>query len=280
MINLRMIKLLGTLAAIGGMSVISSAANAQDTLRLATTTGAVNSGLLNYLLPEFTKASGINVEVSSVGSGQALRMGRRGQADVLLVIAPKAEEEFIHSGFGLNRTPVMRNAFVIVGPVEDPASISSAGSIRDAMERIAGGSAKFISRGDDSGTHKRELSIWRSLDRAPYGDWYHEAGLGMKSALTLASQLQAYTLTDTASWQALRSTLNLKINYHSDEPVLRISYSIITVNPEKHTPGAVRPDLATKFVAWMTSRAGQSLIADFRLDGAQLFVPSADLEAK
>lgn len=167
MINFRMIKLLGTLAATGAMTIASSTANAAETLRLATTTSAVNSGLLDYLLPEFTKTSAITVEVSSVGSGQALRMGRRGQADVLLIIAPDAEKEFVDSGFGLKRTPVMRNAFVIVGPDDDPAGVSSAGSIRDAMELIARGPTKFISRGDDSGTHKRELSIWQSLDRAP-----------------------------------------------------------------------------------------------------------------
>lgn len=268
-------RLLAPLAAVGVLTFASASAETTKTLRLATTTSAVNSGLLDYLLPEFTRTSTITVEVSSVGSGQALRMGRRGQADVLLVIAPDAEKEFIRSGFGLKRNPVMRNAFVIVGPVDDPTSVSSAGSIRNAMELIARGPTKFISRGDDSGTHKREISIWRSLDRTPYGGWYHEVGLGMKATLSLASELQAYTLTDTSSWLALRSTLNLKINYQSDEPLLQNSYSIIAVDPGKQAAGTIRADLAIRLIEWMTSETGQSLIADFRVDGTQLFVPSA-----
>ena len=262
---------------IGGIiSIASPAAQATETLRLATTTSTTNSGLLEYLLPEFTEATGIALEIASVGSGQALRMGRMGQVDVVTVNAPAAEQEFVTSGFGLKRIPFMSNRFVVVGPADAPAAVAHAKSVQEAMRLIASGSTKFVSRADDSGTHKRELSIWRSIDLTPYGDWYHETGLGMKATLSVANDLQAYTLTDTGTWLALRPTLNLIICYQSDEPLLHNPYSVIAVNPAKQTAGSIRSDLAERFIAWLTSKTAQSLISDFRVDNTQLFDPAAD----
>ena len=276
MINLHVTKILGTAVIVGIMSIVSPAAQATETLRLATTTSATNSGLLTHLLPAFTETHDIAFEISSVGSGQALRMGRMGQMDVVLVNAPAAEQEFVTSGFGLKRIPFMSNTFVVVGPADAPAPVAHAKSVQDAMRLIASGSTKFVSRADDSGTHKRELSIWRSLGQTPYGDWYHEAGLGMKATLSVASDLQAYTLTDTGTWLSLRPTLNLIICYQSDEPLLQNPYSVIAVNPARQTAGSIRVDLAERFITWLTSEPAQSLIADFRVDNTPLFEPVAD----
>lgn len=275
MINLCRTGLSGLVIA-GIMSLVSAAASAADTLRLATTTSTTNSGLLDHLLPELTKATNITLEIQSVGSGQALRMGRMGQVDLVWVNAPASETEFVMTGHGLKRIPIMRNKFVIVGPKNDPAGLSAAKSIGDAMERIARGSTRFVSRADDSGTHKRELTLWQTLDQIPYGAWYYEAGLGMQSVLDLASDLQAYTLTDTGTWLHLRSTLNLKATYQSSEPPLQNPYSVIAVNPAKHAAGAIRTELANRFIDWLTSDAGQSLIADFRVDDTLLFSPMSN----
>lgn len=275
MINFCMNKILKILTAAGAVAFASPAAGATETLRVATTTSTTNSGLLDHLLPEFTKTSGIVFEIASVGSGQALRMARMGQVDIVLVNAPAAEEKFIASGFGLKRVTFMKNKFVIVGASGDPANIANAKSAREAMELISSEASRFVSRADDSGTHKRELFLWRSIDQSPYGEWYYEAGLGMKSTLSLANDMQAYTLTDTGTWLSLRSTLNLTISYDTDEPLLQNPYSVIAVNPARHVVGSIRSDPAESFIAWLTSEAAQSLIADFRVDGTQLFEPTA-----
>ncbi len=279
MINFCMTRFLRTVAmagvVVGVMAFTSPTTNATETLRVATTTSTTNSGLLDYLLPEFTKTSGIVFEIASVGSGQALRMGRMGQVDVVMVNAPVAEEKFVASGFGLKRASFMKNRFVIVGPSGDPADIAHAKSAREAMERISSKASRFVSRADDSGTHKRELSIWRSVGQTPYGDWYYEAGLGMKSTLSLANDMQAYTLTDSGTWLSLRSSLDLTICYDLDDPLLQNPYDVIAVNPARHAAGSIRNDLAERFIAWLMSTEGQSLIANFRVDGTQLFEPTA-----
>ena len=275
MINFCMTRFVRTIVAAGVMAFASPVAGATETLRVATTTSTTNSGLLDYLLPEFTQTSGIVFEIASVGSGQALRMARMGQVDIVLVNAPVAEEKFVASGFGLKRATFMKNKFVIVGPPGDPANIANAKSAREAMELISSEASRFVSRADDSGTHKRELSLWHSIYQSPYGDWYYEAGLGMKSTLSLANDMQAYTLTDTGTWLSLRSTLNLTICYDLDDPLLQNPYSVIAVNPARHAAGSIRGDLAERFIAWLTSETAQSLIAEFRVDGTQLFEPTA-----
>lgn len=257
-------------------TVLPEEVRGAETLRIATSTSAVNSGLLNYLLPVYTEESEVSFEVSVVGSGQALRMGRRGEVDVTLTHAPDAEAEFVSSGSGIRSVPVMKNAYVVVGPLNDPAKVAQAGTIREALESILESHPKFVSRGDDSGTHKKELSLWHSFGQRPFGPTYFEAGLGMKSTLALANQMQAYTLVDSATWLSLRSNLNLAICYQSDEVLLQNPYSIIAVNPATHAANSIQLELALEFIAWITSPPVQSLIGNFEVENTRLFHPMAE----
>lgn len=274
MINFRLIRFFQVIFISLALTLPAQAAQPQDVLRIATST-SVATGLQDFLLPRFAETHDMGFEISSVGSGQALRMGRRGQVDVVLVHAPAAEEEFVASGYGVKRVSLMRNYFVVVGPKHDPAKLGAASSMEDVMVRIATGRGKFVSRGDDSGTHKKERAIWSSIGQTPFGAWYHEAGLDMKGVLTLAGEMQAYTLVDTGTWLSLRSDLKLKVYYQSDEVLLQNPYSVIATDPSKQIPGSVRNDLAEAFIKWITSDEGQSLIADIRVDGEQLFHPTA-----
>lgn len=243
-------------------------------IRLATTTSTDNSGLLSYLLPAFENKTGYRVHVIAVGTGKALRMGRDGDADVLLVHAPAAEIEFVKTGYGDERYPVMYNDFILVGPASNPANIKAGPVISDALQQIADNNSTFISRGDNSGTHKKELSLWQAKKIDPAGKWYREVGQGMGKVLQMAAELNAYTLTDRGTWLAYQDKSPLKILNEGD-PQLYNPYHIIAVNPQRF------PDInyrgARTLISWITSTAGQSLIGEFRLNNTLLFKPSASV---
>ncbi|MGB0713462.1 MAG: substrate-binding domain-containing protein [Gammaproteobacteria bacterium] len=253
---------------LGGAPVLADT----KPIRLATTTSTENSGLLAYLLPEFSAATGEQVHVIAVGTGKALRMGRDGDVDVVLVHAPSAEEQFVNEGHGVERHAVMFNDFVIVGPKNDPAGVAAGKSASEALRAIASSQAGFISRGDDSGTHKKERALWTLAKTHPDGPWYREAGQGMGKVLQIASETDAYTLTDRGTWLAIKAKSHLGLLFEGD-PVLFNPYGIIRVSDTKY------PDLnhagAERLITWLTGDAGQQLIAAFRLHGEQLFTPSA-----
>ena len=240
----------------------------EETIKLATTTSCDNSGLLEHLLPVFTDATGISVEVIAVGTGAALELGRAGDVDIILVHSPEDEAEFIAGGFGLDRHYVAQNEFVVVGPESDPGDVKSITSAAEAFSNILGAEARFISRGDNSGTHKRELQVWESMGFTPEGEWYIESGQGMGAVLTMASEMQAYTLTDTGTFYAMSGNLDLVICFSGD-PILENIYSIIPLNPEIH------PDLkhseAMELVDWITGDEAAEMIGDFRINGEVLF---------
>lgn len=248
----------------------------RDYVRLATTTSTENSGLLRDLLPRFTAARGFDVHVIAVGTGKALRMGRDGDVDLVLVHAPAAEQQFVDEGFGEQRLPVMYNDFVIVGPHADPARLAQASSAGDALSRIAAAEAVFVSRGDDSGTHKKELALWRSVATMPQGRWYREVGQGMGRVLQIADELDGYTMTDRGTWLAVRDKSRLKVLYQGHEALFN-PYAIIAVSRTRH------PDLnhagANALIEWIRGAEGQRAIAAFRRSGEQLFTPSADIVA-
>jgi len=252
--------------------LLSSHVMAETRLKLATTTSTDNSGLLNALLPPFADMYGIKVDVIAVGTGRALKLGENGDVDIVLVHAREAEEEFIQKGFGTNRREVMYNDFIIVGPRYDPAGIRQSASAEEALSTIAGQAASFVSRGDDSGTHKKEKNLWQAAAIEPKGSWYVEAGQGMGAVLNMADEKQAYTLTDRGTWIAFTEKLELKILFEGD-PELFNPYGIIAVNPVLHPN--VNYKEAMLLIAWFTSPEGQKLIADFKKDGQALFVPSA-----
>ena len=243
-----------------------------EVLRMATTTSTENSGLLKVILPKFETRSGLEVQVLAVGTGQALRLGCNGDVDVVLVHAPAAEQKFVDDGCGVNRRPVMYNDFVIVGPPADPAGIAHSEDAAVALARIAKSRAIFVSRGDDSGTNKKELALWQKAGINPAGTWYREAGQGMGKVLQITAELEGYTLTDRGTWLAYRAMSPLNILVEKD-PALYNPYAVIAVNPERH------PDTnysgAMTFIGWITSRKGQRMIADYRIDAQVLFVPLA-----
>jgi len=252
--------------------LLSAHATAETRLRLATTTSTDNSGLLSALLPPFEQKYGIKVDVVAVGTGKALKLAENGDVDVVLVHAREAEEEFVNNGFGINRRDVMYNDFVIVGPENDPAGIRQSAKAADALAMIAEKAAPFTSRGDDSGTHKKERDLWKLAGIVPKGAWYVEAGQGMGAVLNMADEKQAYTLTDRGTWIAFTKKLDLAILLEGD-PELFNPYGIIAVNPARH-PHAHYME-AMLLIAWLTSPDGQRLIAEFKQDGQVLFVPSA-----
>jgi len=239
---------------------------------LATTTSTQDSGLLDVLIPAFEQRSGSTVKTIAVGSGQALEMGRQGNADVLLVHSPAAEQEFMQAGFGAQRLVVMHNYFLLVGPPGDPAGITGLGSTAEALAKIAAIQAVFVSRGDDSGTHKAELALWEKAGLQPQGEWYLESGQGMGTTLTIASEKGAYTLSDRGTYLALRQDLNLDILVDGDQALLNI-YHVITVNPQKWP--RVNVDGARSLAAFLTSPEAQQMIGEFGVEqyGEPLFFP-------
>ena len=252
--------------------IVMSPLAGAETLRLATTTSTVASGLLDNILPAFEKTTGIEVHVIAVGTGKALRMGSDGDVDVVLVHAPAAEERFVVEGNGVNRRSVMYNEFLIVGPESDPAGIRGSQDAADALTKISQTGARFVSRGDDSGTHKKELSLWRDAGQTPDGASYLEAGQGMGKVLQMASELDAYTLVDEGTWLNQGSGTRLAVLSRGDERLFN-PYGIIAVNPERHPH--VNHAAAQQLTHWITGIEGQRLIGQYRVDGKQLFTPSA-----
>jgi tungstate transport system substrate-binding protein len=246
-----------------------------ENLILATTTSTENSGLLTFILPLFTEETGIGVDVIAVGTGQALQLGVDGNADVVLVHARAQEDAFMDAGNGSRREDVMYNDFIILGPASDPAGVSGMDNAAQALAAIAGSGAAFVSRGDDSGTHVKELDIWEAAGIEPAGDWYISAGQGMGAVLTMADEQQAYTLSDRATYLArtLEGTA-LEILVEGD-PVLFNPYGVIAVNPAK---GAhIKAEQANQFIDWLISVPAQEKIAEFGVAdfGASLFVPDS-----
>ena len=239
-------------------------------LRLSTTTSTDNSGLLEVLHPVFEKKYGVKIDVIAVGTGKALRLGRNGDVDLVMVHDPEAEKAFVASGYGIARLPVMHNDFVLVGPANDPANVRQATSTAQALSRIAANHSLFISRGDDSGTHKKEQSLWINAKTQPDPAWHHLSGQGMGAVLIMANEKQAYSLTDRGTYIAFDKKLNLEIVYQG-APELHNPYHVILVNPEKHPHS--QTDLARSYADFLRGAQGQKLIADFKVSGQQLFYP-------
>lgn len=255
----------------------AAAAAANPNLILATTTSTQDSGLLDVLIPMFQEQTGYTVQTVAVGTGEALKMGEEGNADVLLVHAPSSEVTFMDGGFGKDRMLVMHNDFIIVGPASDPAGIKGLGP-RDAFIAIYNAGAPFVSRGDDSGTHKKEVSFWIKAELDPRTEkpaWFIETGQGMGASLTVASEKGAYILTDRATYLANKDKLPLEILLEGDNALLNV-YHVITVNPDKWPK--VNYDGAIAFSKFMTDAATQAVIGQFGVDkyGQQLFIPDAD----
>jgi len=241
-----------------------------ETIVLATTTSTRDTGLLDVLLPAFKEKTGIEVKAVAVGSGQALELGRRGDADVLLTHSPAAEEKFVSEGYGDQRRPLMVNDFVVVGPASDPAQLKGAASAKEAFQRVAQSKSPFVSRGDESGTHVKERQLWGSAQVKPQGEWYIQAGTGMAEVLRMADQKKAYTLSDRATFLSQQKSLDLKIAYEGD-PSLKNHYSVIIVSPQKNPK--VRRDAARKFAEFLLSPEGRKIITEYGVSkfGQQLF---------
>jgi tungstate transport system substrate-binding protein len=251
------------------------AAGAADIV-IASTTSTEQSGLFGHILPLFTRDTGIGVKVVAVGTGQALDIGRRGDADVVFVHDRAAEDRFVAEGWGVDRRDVMYNDFVLVGPRADPAGVTQTKTLVDALQRIAAAKALFISRGDNSGTHAAERRGWGQAGIDPValgrGRWYREIGAGMGQALNTAAALDAYTLSDRGTWLAFKNRGNLTIVLQGDRAMFN-PYGVILVNPAKHPH--VKAKEGRAFIDWITGPQGQQAIASYRIDGEQLFFPDA-----
>jgi tungstate transport system substrate-binding protein len=254
---------------------LASSALAQRFITVASTTSTEQSGLFGHILPTFERKTGIEVRVVALGTGQALDLARRGDADVVLVHAKAAEEEFLREGHGVQRFPVMYNDFVVIGPKADPAGVAGAADALDAFRKIESARAPFVSRGDRSGTHIAELALWMmaGIDIAKNkGPWYRETGQGMGPALNTASSMNAYLLSDRATWLAFKNRGDLAILVQGDGRLLN-QYGVMLVNPAKH-PSVKRAD-GQAFIDWLLSPEGQGAIASYRIGGEQLFFPNA-----
>jgi tungstate transport system substrate-binding protein len=267
--------LLPVAAIIAGLGACGAGFAQQPSIIVASTTSTEQSGLFGYLLPRFSAATGIAVKVVAVGTGQALDIGRRGDADVVFVHDRPAEEKFLGEGFGVRRFDVMYNDFVIVGPKGDPAHIAGSKDVTAALRAISAGKATFISRGDRSGTHEAELRLWREagidLD-AVKGSWYREIGQGMGAALNMASATNAYLLTDRGTWLSFKNRGDLAVLTEGDRRLFN-QYGVMLVNPLRHPNVKVKEGQA--FVDWLVSSEGQKTIADYKVKGEQLFFPNA-----
>lgn len=268
----------GLLSLVGAAGLAMSASPAQAQagrfIVMASTTSTEQSGLFAHLLPAFKQATGIDVRVVALGTGQALDTGRRGDADVVFVHDQVAEEKFVAEGFGLKRQPVMYNDFILVGPKADPAGTKGR-DIAAALSKLAGGKEGFVSRGDKSGTHAAELRYWRTANvdvaaNKPAG--YAECGCGMGPALNIAASKNAYALTDRATWLNFKNRGDLTVLVEGDQRLFN-QYGVIVVNPAKHAH--VKQELAQSFADWIVSPAGQATIAAYKIGGEQLFFPNA-----
>ena len=260
---------------IGAITAVALATSAYaETMKMAVTTSFHNSGLSDVLLPAIQEDLGLEVQLLVVGTGQALRLGEAGDVDAILVHSKKAEEKFLEGGNGTHRREIMYNDFVFIGPKGDVAEVGIAASAGDALQKIAGAKATFVSRGDDSGTHKKELSLWNSagLDADGFDNWYNAVGAGMGSALNTASGMSAYVMADRASWLNFGNKGDLALLFAGD-PVLFNQYAYIPVNPDKHTH--VKNDLAQKLEDWLVSDRAKELIDGYQINGETLFVFNA-----
>jgi tungstate transport system substrate-binding protein len=260
-----------TAAATPEATAMATPAGSKDFI-LATTTSTQDSGLLDVLVPAFEKASGYSVKTVAVGSGEALKLGEEGNADVLLVHSPAAEKELVAAGYGIDRRLVMHNSYLIVGPPADPAKIKGMTSAVDAFTAIAGTESTFVSRGDESGTHTKELGYWKKAGITPEGAWYIETGQGMAATLQVTSEKVGYTLTDIATWLATQEQLDLE-SLVTDDPSLLNPYHVIQVNPEKFPK--VNAAGGNAFADFLLSAEAQAMIGEFGVDefGQQLFIP-------
>jgi tungstate transport system substrate-binding protein len=260
--------------------LIPPLAIAQDRfIVVASTTSTEQSGLFSHLLPAFEKDTGIKVRVVAVGTGQALDIGRRGDADIVFVHDRAAEEKFMNEGEGVRRFPVMYNDFVLIGPKGDAAKIGGSKDVLDALRKIAAAQAPFVSRGDRSGTHAAELRYWQSagidLEKAK-GPWYRDTGSGMGPALNTAASMNAYVLADRGTWLSFKNRGDLTILVEGDRRLFN-QYGVMLVNPQKHPN--VKKELGQAFVDWLISPRGQATIAAYKIDGEQLFFPNAGTDS-
>ena len=245
---------------------------ADDFILMQSTTSTQNSGLLDYLLPKYKALTGTEVRVVAVGTGQALKNAENGNADIVMVHAKNAELKFIQSGFGVKRYPVMYNQFLIIGPASDE-ELNQLSKLSEVLTLVEQKGKRWISRGDLSGTHKRELALWNKFKiNTSSADWYLDIGGGMGTAINTAVELNAYTLADSATWIAYKNKRSHKVIFSGD-PLLNNQYSLILVNPAKHKH--VKKELAMEFVGWMTGNEGQTLIGSYKLNSRQLFFPNA-----
>jgi tungstate transport system substrate-binding protein len=258
------------------MMAAASLVTAETGIRCASTTSTQNSGLFDYILPLFKEKTGIRVDVVAVGTGAAIEIGKRGDTDVVFVHAKELELKAVEQGYFVDREDVMYNDFVLIGPPQDPAGIKGIPSASDALKRIADKGSLFVSRGDTSGTHMKELSVWEKAGVIPAGrKWYLEAGQGMAKTQRIANEKRAYTLTDRGTWLALkdRDTLEMSILLEGD-PVLFNQYGIMAVNPARHSH--VKYKEAKRFIRWLVSEEGQRVVSDFKdIQGNRLFTPNA-----
>jgi tungstate transport system substrate-binding protein len=268
--------LLGWFAAILGLSALAAlpAAGDERFIVVASTTSTQDSGLFDYLLPLFTQKTGIQVRVLYKGTGEAIKVAQNGDADVLFVHDKKSEEKFVADGFGVKRSDVMYNDFVIVGPGADPAGVKGSADVVDALKKIAGAKAPFASRGDDSGTNKAELRLWKAAEIDPKkdsGTWYRETGSGMGPTLNTAAGMGAYTLTDRGTWLNFKNRGDLEILVEGDKRLFN-QYGVTLVNPEKF-PHVKKADAQT-FIDWVLSPQGQEAIGNYKIGGQQVFYPN------
>ena len=254
------------------LAFVAIAAQAQDTLRMAVTTSFHNSGLADVLLPVIAEETGIEVQLLVVGTGQALKLGQAGDVDAILVHSRAAEEAFVAEGYGTHRREIMYNDFVLIGPGADPAGVAGATTAREGLQAIAAVEAPFVSRGDDSGTHKKELTLWQDAGVEPTGAWYKAVGAGMGAALNTGVGLDAYILSDRASWLNFGNKGAHRILFEGD-PVLFNQYAYLPVSPARH--GHVKAELAMKLETWLTSERAAELINNYKIDGEPLFVFNA-----
>ena len=252
--------------------ILCSVVHGQERIRLATTTSMENSGLLDQLLPPFEQRFHVKVDVIAVGTGKALKLAENGDVDVVLVHARAAEDRFVAEGFGVNRRDVMYNDFLLVGPESDPADLRDVSDVGSALKAIAEHGAPFISRGDDSGTDKKEKALWKDAGLVPGGAWYMESGQGMGPTLLIANEKEAYTLVDRGTFLAYRKKMELVPLFEGD-PKLFNPYGIIAVNPARHPH--VHYVMAMALIGWVTSQEGQRLIATFKVGNEILFHPAA-----
>ena len=262
-------------AALAAFALIGPAAALDQFIVVQSTTSTRNSGLYDHILPMFTEKTGVEVRVVAVGTGQAIRNAANGDGDVLFVHAKPAEEKFVADGHGVARFDVMHNDFVIVGPPSDPAGVAGMTDAVAALTKLAEAEAPFASRGDDSGTNKAELRLWKEAGidvEAASGGWYRETGSGMGATLNIGTGMGAYVMTDRATWIAFGNKGDYRIAVEGD-PRLFNQYGIILVNPDKHPN--VKAELARQFVDWVLSGEGQTAIASYKVDGRQLFFPNA-----